>query len=103
MAHRFKTKRSNKDRNKPCPCGSGRKYKNCCWNKDIENIRAKKIKEYEDQIEENERKIKENERKIKENEKKIKEYEKKIRETEEKMKGNQAIIKECEEIERQQK
>lgn len=21
-------------RNDPCPCGSGKKYKNCCWNKD---------------------------------------------------------------------
>ena len=21
-------------RNDPCPCGSGRKYKNCCWDKD---------------------------------------------------------------------
>ena len=26
----------NKDvgRNDPCPCGSGKKYKNCCWDKD---------------------------------------------------------------------
>ena len=21
-------------RNDPCPCGSGKKYKNCCWDKD---------------------------------------------------------------------
>ena len=21
-------------RNGPCPCGSGKKYKSCCWNKD---------------------------------------------------------------------
>ena len=21
-------------RNDPCPCGSGKKYKNCCWEKD---------------------------------------------------------------------
>ena len=21
-------------RNQPCPCGSGRKYKRCCWEKD---------------------------------------------------------------------
>lgn len=24
--------RKNCMRNKPCPCGSGRKYKKCCWN-----------------------------------------------------------------------
>ncbi|MFL5384094.1 MAG: SEC-C domain-containing protein [Longimicrobiaceae bacterium] len=24
---------SGKNRNQPCPCGSGRKYKNCCWEK----------------------------------------------------------------------
>ena len=23
-------------RNDPCPCGSGKKYKNCCMNKDLE-------------------------------------------------------------------
>ena len=23
-------------RNDPCPCGSGKKYKNCCMNKDME-------------------------------------------------------------------
>jgi uncharacterized protein YecA (UPF0149 family) len=22
-------------RNKPCPCGSGRKFKKCCWDKTI--------------------------------------------------------------------
>lgn len=22
-------------RNDPCPCGSGKKYKACCWNKDL--------------------------------------------------------------------
>lgn len=22
-------------RNEPCPCGSGKKYKHCCWNKEI--------------------------------------------------------------------
>ena len=21
-------------RNQPCPCGSGRKYKHCCWNRE---------------------------------------------------------------------
>lgn len=26
-------------RNAPCPCGSGRKYKNCCYNKDRERLR----------------------------------------------------------------
>lgn len=25
------------ERNAPCPCGSGKKYKKCCWNKEIEN------------------------------------------------------------------
>ena len=23
-------------RNEPCPCGSGKKYKHCCWNKSFE-------------------------------------------------------------------
>jgi hypothetical protein len=23
-------------RNAPCPCGSGKKYKNCCWGKDFD-------------------------------------------------------------------
>ena len=23
-------------RNEPCPCDSGRKYKNCCWNKEFD-------------------------------------------------------------------
>src|SRR5262249_6953169 len=23
-------------RNDPCPCGSGKKYKKCCWDKDLE-------------------------------------------------------------------
>jgi len=27
------------DRNKPCYCGSGKKYKKCCWIKD-ENVRS---------------------------------------------------------------
>lgn len=25
------------ERNAPCPCGSGKKYKKYCWNKEIEN------------------------------------------------------------------
>lgn len=25
--------RKNKFRNKPCPCGSGKKFKKCCFNK----------------------------------------------------------------------
>jgi uncharacterized protein YecA (UPF0149 family) len=24
-------KRHNRDRNKPCPCLSGKKFKRCCW------------------------------------------------------------------------
>lgn len=28
-------------RNKPCPCGSGKKYKHCCYSKDIDtNLNA---------------------------------------------------------------
>lgn len=27
-------------RNDPCPCGSGKKYKNCCWKKDHEQREA---------------------------------------------------------------
>lgn len=26
------------DRNEPCPCGSGKKYKKCCWNKAFQYI-----------------------------------------------------------------
>lgn len=26
------------DRNAPCPCGSGKKYKKCCYNKDYEDV-----------------------------------------------------------------
>lgn len=25
--------------NEPCPCGSGKKYKNCCWNKGFDWVR----------------------------------------------------------------
>ena len=35
---KLRVKTKNKFRNQPCPCGSGRKFKNCCWNKpDREN------------------------------------------------------------------
>jgi len=30
-------------RNAPCPCGSGRKYKKCCWNKDQESPATKAL------------------------------------------------------------
>jgi preprotein translocase subunit SecA len=30
---KFRILTRNKARNKPCPCGSGKKYKKCCWNK----------------------------------------------------------------------
>ncbi len=30
-------------RNAPCPCGSGKKYKDCCMKKDLELIPAQKI------------------------------------------------------------
>jgi len=29
----FRDIRKNHMRNKPCPCGSGKKFKSCCWNK----------------------------------------------------------------------
>ena len=29
------------DRNKPCPCGSGKKYKNCCLNITLDKTPAK--------------------------------------------------------------
>lgn len=28
-----KNRRKNWMRNKPCPCGSGKKFKKCCWTK----------------------------------------------------------------------
>ncbi len=30
-----------RDRNKPCSCGSGRKYKKCCW--DIHRVVANQV------------------------------------------------------------
>jgi hypothetical protein len=31
-------------RNEPCPCGSGKKYKKCCWNKDVnKSFKASKL------------------------------------------------------------
>jgi len=30
---RLRIERRGSFRNKPCPCGSGRKFKKCCWNK----------------------------------------------------------------------
>jgi len=32
-------------RNKPCPCGSGKKYKKCCYSKDVEEQNAKRYPE----------------------------------------------------------
>jgi hypothetical protein len=29
-------------RNSPCPCGSGKKYKNCCFQKDFIKVAAKR-------------------------------------------------------------
>jgi len=29
--------RKNLSRNAPCPCGSGKKYKHCCYGKDVED------------------------------------------------------------------
>jgi len=36
----FIRKRPKVGRNAPCPCGSGRKYKHCCWDKDHARIGA---------------------------------------------------------------
>lgn len=30
-------------RNEPCPCGSGKKYKQCCWTKDTTPLQKKKF------------------------------------------------------------
>lgn len=30
---KIRVQHRNSLRNKPCPCGSGIKFKNCCWNK----------------------------------------------------------------------
>ena len=32
----FRREQPKVGRNDPCPCGSGKKYKNCCMNKDLE-------------------------------------------------------------------
>ena len=32
---KIRIKSRNSLRNKPCPCGSGVKFKKCCWNKTI--------------------------------------------------------------------
>jgi len=31
-------------RNGPCPCGSGKKYKHCCWNRHMQHERNKEEK-----------------------------------------------------------
>ena len=33
------SQRMGKKRNLKCPCGSGRKYKNCCWKKNSKRAR----------------------------------------------------------------
>jgi uncharacterized protein YecA (UPF0149 family) len=35
LSKKDKPKRKNYMRNKPCPCGSEKKFKRCCWNKYI--------------------------------------------------------------------
>ena len=35
VKHMSKDRRKNWMRNKPCVCGSGRKFKKCCWHKFI--------------------------------------------------------------------
>ena len=34
---------ANIKRNDPCPCGSGKKYKNCCFQKNFSEVKPKKI------------------------------------------------------------
>ncbi len=34
---------ANIKRNDPCPCGSGKKYKNCCFQKDFIKVKSEKI------------------------------------------------------------
>ena len=29
-------------RNEKCPCGSGKKYKYCCWSKEFDRIKAER-------------------------------------------------------------
>ena len=31
LKHQSKVRRRNWMRNRPCPCGSGKKFKKCCW------------------------------------------------------------------------
>ena len=39
--------KSKAGRNDPCPCGSGKKYKNCCWATDhMEQVVNKKFKNF---------------------------------------------------------
>lgn len=35
LSKKSKPVRKNYMRNKPCPCGSKKKFKKCCWNKYI--------------------------------------------------------------------
>src|SRR5665213_2737687 len=34
--------RKNSQRNQPCPCGSGKKFKKCCWDLSDEEIESKR-------------------------------------------------------------
>lgn len=40
ISHTFKREVKKVGRNDPCPCGSGKKYKNCCMKKDMEAEKA---------------------------------------------------------------
>ena len=31
LKHQSRARRKNWMRNRPCPCGSGKKFKKCCW------------------------------------------------------------------------
>lgn len=73
MTYKFEKQRKSKYRNKPCPCGSGKKFKKCCWDKEIDFLHAREIKEIRDEIKVNKRKIKENDKKIIEYTQKIEE------------------------------
>ena len=51
----MKDPRKNYMRNKPCPCGSKKKFKNCCWKKYTPKVLEKTAEEMADKIIEKEK------------------------------------------------
>lgn len=43
----------NKSKNKPCPCGSGKKYKECCYQRDLAAQQAAEQEQQQPQQEAN--------------------------------------------------